>query len=120
MDARRDLGRAGGGEIRRQSRADRPPGLPVDRPEPREIGEGGSGGRELLNVFRPVVVHRSRIVSFHIPMHIPRRVLSPALGIALAAFVWLAQPGAQQTPASQIVIRGVTLIDGTGRAPVAN
>src|SRR5262245_8764222 len=48
-------------------------------------------------------------------MRILPRILIPSLGLML-----IAHPSAQQTPASAIVIRGVTLIDRTGRPALAN
>jgi len=50
---------------------------------------------------------------------LPGRV-TLTLGLALAALALPARPSARQTPAPPIVIRGVTLIDGTGRAPLPN
>src|SRR5580765_7310208 len=57
--------------------------------------------------------------SMHL-MRIPSRILVLSLGLGLATLALPARPSAQQTPASAIVIRGVTLIDGTGRTPVTN
>jgi len=48
------------------------------------------------------------------------RILAFGLGAAVAAFSAPERPAAQQTASPPIVIRGVTLIDGTGRAPLAN
>ena len=45
------------------------------------------------------------------------------IALAVLLFIVIArpvQPAAQQTPAAPLVIRGVTLIDGTGRGNVAN